>query len=61
MVAYAHAEPHLDYIFTKISKIKWAVQLRPIDFYHLQVATNLQKRDFPLPVDDLIRCFWNHL
>ena len=54
MVAYAHAEPHENYMYMRQLKVKWAVQLRPIDFYHLQVATNLQKRDFPLPVDDLI-------
>ena len=43
MVAYAHAEPHENYMYMRQLKVKWAVQLRPIYFYHLQVVTDLQE------------------
>ena len=43
MVVCAHAEPHQDYMYMRQVKVKWAVQLRPIYFYHLQVVTDLQE------------------
>ena len=35
LAVHAHAEPHQNYMYMTQLKIKWAVQLRPIDFYHL--------------------------
>ena len=43
MVVCAHAEPHENYMYTRQVKVKWAVQIRPIYFYHLQVVTDLQE------------------
>ena len=61
MVVCAHAEPHENYMYTRQLKVKWAVQLRPIYFYHLQVVTDLQERDSSLRAYDLSRFTWNRL
>ena len=61
MVAYAHAEPHENYMYMRQLKVKWAVQLRPIYFYQFQAVTDLQERDSPYLTDSLSRFFWNRL